>query len=223
MKNQILYNVHRLGKSMEINGDWLKQQWQNVESVSIVNFMGKVPDFIPDVRAKMMYDDENLYVIFNVQDRFVRCITSIINGPVWEDSCVEFFFSPDQSLPERYYNLEVNCGGTPLMHYNIIPDKDIKVIHADDIKTIEIAHSLPEITDPEISGPVTWNIEYRIPLTLIENYSRVTHPKPGIEWRANFFKIAENSSNPHYMTWAVVNHPVPRFHLPQFFGSLKFQ
>ena len=223
MKNPAIYKVSRLIKPIKIDGDWQKQEWQNTESVNIINYMGKIPGFQPVVKAKMMYDEENLYVIFQVNDRYVRCITNVTNGPVWEDSCVEFFFAPDHKLPERYFNLEVNCGGTPLMHYNIIPDKNIKMLEVSDIKMIEIAHSLPQIIDPEISDPVTWTIEYRIPLILPVKYSAVTHPKPGVEWRANFFKIAENNSNPHFMTWAVVNHPVPKFHLPQFFGLLKFR
>jgi hypothetical protein len=223
MRNQTIYNVLKLAKPIKIDGDWEKTEWQKTDGVKIVNFMGQVPGFQPVVRAKMMYDDENLYVIFQVIDRYVHCITNVINGPVWEDSCVEFFFAPDHSLPERYFNLEINCGGTPLMHYNVIPDKNIRMLDPADIKMIEIAHSLQQIIDPEISDQVTWIIEYRIPLALPEKYSMVTHPEPGVEWRANFYKIAENNSNPHYMTWAIVNHPVPDFHLPHFFGLLKFQ
>jgi hypothetical protein len=222
MKIASVYNVFKLELAMEIDGDWHKQQWQNIDAVDIINYMGTVPDFRPDVKAKMMYDAANLYVIFCVHDRFVRCITKDYNGPVWEDSCVEFFFSPDTIQPERYFNLEINCGGIPLMHYNIIPDKDIKMLEIDDIKMIEIAHSMPQLVDPEITEQVTWTIEYRIPLTLLEKYSKVTPPKPGIEWRANFYKIAENSSNPHYKTWSVVDNFQPDFHLPQFFGLLKF-
>jgi hypothetical protein len=218
-----VYNVFQLEQSMKIDGDWHKPQWEKPDTIDIINYMGPKPGFRLEVKAKMMYDDKNLYVIFRVHDRYVRCITKDYNGPVWEDSCVEFFFSPDASLPERYFNLEINCGGTPLMHYNVIPDKEITMIAVDDIKMIEIAHSLPQLIDPEITEPVTWTIEYRIPLILPEKYSKITHPKHGIAWRANFYKIAENSSNPHYMTWSVVNNFKPDFHLPQFFGLLKFQ
>jgi hypothetical protein len=216
------YQVIRLKESMKIDGNWYKPQWEKVEAIDIINFMGKIPEFCPVAKAKMMYDDDNLYLIFRVQDRFVRCITNEHNGPVWEDSCVEFFFSPDSSLPLLYFNLEINCGGTPLMRYNLIPRKKFKTLEIEDIKTIEIFHSLPEIIDPEIAEPVTWTIEYRIPISLLEKYTMITHPKPGISWRANFYKVAENTSNPHYMTWSVVDNPVPDFHLPQFFGLLKF-
>jgi hypothetical protein len=223
MRNQIIYKVSRLAKPIKIDGDWQKLEWQNSDSIIIINYMGKIPVFQPVAKARMLYDDENLYMIFQVKDRYVRCITNSINGPVWEDSCVEFFFSPDNNSPLRYFNLEVNCGGTPLMHYNIVPSENIKILEVRDIEMIEIAHSLPQIVDPEISDPITWTLEYKIPLILAEKYSAVTLPKPGVEWRANFYKIAENSSNPHYLTWSVVNNAVPDFHLPQFFGLLKFQ
>jgi hypothetical protein len=223
MKTATVHNVVKLEQSIKIDGDWNKKQWQNINAVDITNYMGRIPGFQPTVKARMMYDDENLYVIFHVRDRYVRCITNSINGPVWKDSCVEFFFSPDSNLPERYFNLEINCGGTPLMHYNIVPNKNKSELEVEDIKMVEIAHSLPQLIDPEITESVTWTVEYRIPLILLKKYSNISHPKPGIEWRANFYKIAENCSNPHYMTWSVVNNPIPNFHLPQFFGLLKFQ
>jgi hypothetical protein len=141
MKNPVIYKVSRLAKPIKIDGVWKKQVWLNTESVNVSNYMGRIPGFQPVVKAKMMYDDENLYVIYQVKDRNVRCITNVINGPVWEDSCVELFFAPDHNLPERYFNLEVNCGGTPLMQYNVVPRKNIKLLDISDIKTIEIAHS----------------------------------------------------------------------------------
>lgn len=123
-----IYKVNRLEQIMAIDANWNKPQWQNVPSVSISNFMGKIPGFCPVVHAKMMYNDENIYLIFNVNDRIVRCLTKNFNGPVWEDSCVEFFFSPNPDRPECYFNIEINCGGTPLMHYNIISERVIILV-----------------------------------------------------------------------------------------------
>jgi len=216
------YEVKKLKGSMKIDGDWLKPQWENILTVNIAKYMGPHPDFKPRVQAKMIYDDNSLYVIFNVFDRYVRCITDKINGPVWEDSCVEFFFSPDNNFSEKYFNLEINCGGTALMHYNTVAREKHIEVEPDDIKKIQIAHSLPVLVDPEIKDQVNWTIEYKIPLKLIEKYSHVTHPATGISWRANFYKIAENNSNPHYITWSEVKNPVPDFHIPRYFGLLRF-
>ncbi|MDQ1296586.1 MAG: hypothetical protein QG611_564 [Bacteroidota bacterium] len=170
MKKLSEYEVSKLKASLKINGDWSKPQWRDIEPVDIKNYMGPVPQFKPVVQAKMMYDDINLYVIFKVEDCFVRCITDKINGPVWEDSCVEFFFAPDNNFPQKYFNLEINCGGTALMHYNLIAKQERVELSVDDIKKIEIAHILPKLIDPEITTPLNWTLEYKIPIKMIEKY-----------------------------------------------------
>ena len=223
MKKESVYNVARLNQPMKIDAVWDKPQWENIKPVDITNYMGKIPGFKPEAQAKMMYDDQNLYVIFHVKDRYVRCITKEINGPVWEDGAVEFFFAPDSKQPLPYFNLETNCGGTPLMHFNLVPRKESKELSKDDIKMIEIAHTLPQIIDPEMKDAVTWTLEYRIPIVMLEKYSTISRPKKGVEWKANFYKIAENSSNPHYITWSVVEIKEPDFHRPEFFGKLIFE
>lgn len=220
-----LYKVARLNKKMTIDGNWNKVEWKKVKSLKITHYMGKLPTFRPQVEAKMMYDNDNVYVIFRVKDRYVHSVVQEYNGNVSGDACVEFFFAPDSHFPERYFNLEINAGGTPLLFYILPPYPKEKYTKLDpeDIKQIEIAHSLPKVVDPEIKDPITWTIEYRIPLSMLEKFSNVTRPAPGIIWKANFYKTASQSSNPHWITWAVVDNPKPNFHLPQFFGTLKFK
>lgn len=217
------YSVKRLKKIMKIDGNWNKAQWRSVKAIELTHYMGQIPPFHPTVHAKMMYDNDNLYIIFRVHDCYVRSIIEEYNGPVSTDACVEFFFSPDTSLPERYFNLEINAGGTPLMAYHIFQQKEYQKLSVEDLKKIEIAHSLPKKVDPEIVTPISWTVEYKLPLSVLEKFSSVTKPKPGVIWRANFYKTASKSSNPHYLTWSPVKNLVPNFHLPQFFGTIKFK
>lgn len=218
-----VYNVSKLKGAITIDANWNKAQWENVQPVDVTHYMGKISAFQPRVQAKMIYDESNVYVIFKVEDRFVKSIVTEYNGPVSTDSCVEFFFSPDTEAPLNYFNLEVNAGGTPLMFYIVKAMPDYKKLEPSELKQIEIAHSLPEKIDPEITDPVTWTIEYRIPLSVLEKYSKVSKPAPGVKWKANFYKTGSDTSNPNYITWSVVDFPRPNFHLPQFFGTLIFQ
>lgn len=224
MKEKSIYKVKKLkASSIKIDADWNKPQWQETESVEIKKQMGPDPKFTPKVEAKLMYDDDNIYGVFRVEDRYVRSTVQEYNGNVSGDSCVEFFFSPDSNFPERYFNLEINAGGTPLIFYITKPWDEFTKLEAEDIQQIEIAHSLPAVVDPEITDPVTWTIEYRIPLAMLEKFSNVTRPKPGTVWKANFYKTGSKTSNPNYLTWSFVDHPKPNFHLPRFFGTLQFQ
>jgi hypothetical protein len=218
-----VYEVYALSGRIIIDADWNKPVWNNIKPLYIKNLMGETPVFLPQVQAKMMYDEENLYVIFLVHDRFIRSRVTEINGRVWEDSCVEFFFSPDLHFPERYFNLEINCNGIALMHYNTVADVVHDEINPRFIKEIEIAHSLPGPIDSEIDSLTTWSLEYRLPLRFLSEYSDIEAPSPGLKWRGNFFKIADETSNPHYLTWSKVYNDVPQFHIPEFFGILSFK
>lgn len=222
-ETSLTYEVLRAKQPLKIDADWDKASWKKVRSVTIEKYMGAMPAFKPAVEAKMMYDDENVFIIFRVKDRYVRSLVQEYNGNVSGDACVEFFFSPDAALPERYFNLEVNAGGTPLIFYVTKPWTGFQKLEAADIRQIEIAHSLPAKIDPEISEPVTWTIECRIPLSMLKKFSNVTAPARGVKWKANFYKTASQSTNPHWITWSYVNNPKPNFHLPQFFGTLIFK
>jgi hypothetical protein len=113
----------------------------------------------------------------------------------------------------------------PLMHYNAGASREITDLKPEEIKKIEIAHSYTPADDKEIPGPLTWTLEYKIPLTMLEKYSQVTHPSKGVTWRANFYKIAHKSSSAHYASWNPVDIGPEDvdMHRPEYFGVLNFQ
>lgn len=217
------YDVQRLKAPMSIDANWSKPQWQGIREIEIKQVMGPVQSFMPVVRAKMMYDDKFVYVIFRVEDKFVRSVATSINGRIWEDSCVEFFFAPDVANPMAYFNLEINAGGYPLFHVKDPKRPGAPLPSEEDIKKIEIASTLPRTIDPEIQKPTVWSLEYRIPIEMLKQYSGVRQPAPGVQWNGNFYKCGDKTSNPHWLTWSEVGNPTPNFHLPQFFGALHFK
>jgi hypothetical protein len=225
MLRKLEYTVTRLTAPMNLDGNWNKPRWENVKALEVSNYMDQLPKFKPSMRAKLIYDNTNLYVIFQVTDSVVRCVTRDINGPVWEDNAAEFFFAPDSLSPMKYFNLEINCGGVPLMHYNAVAGKEIINLPEEEIKKIEIAHSYTPASDKERFGLLTWTLEYKIPLNMLEKYSKVSKPAKGVYWRANFYKIAHKSSDPHYASWSFVDIAPDdvQMHLPEFFGVLKFE
>ena len=68
--------------------------------------------YTPDVNFRIACSDKALALMFEVKEDHVRAEAMEDNGPVWEDSCVEFFvMSPDG---KHYTNFEMNCIGTLL-------------------------------------------------------------------------------------------------------------
>jgi hypothetical protein len=217
-----IYQVKAISGDITLDANWDKPIWNDIEAVELTYFMGPKPAFSPVTHAKLMYDKDHIYGIFRVQDKYVQSRVLEINGNVSGDSCVEFFFSPDTDNPLQYFNLEINAGGVPLLHYVKQPRQNYEVIAPDAIRKIEIAHSLPREVFPEITEETVWTIEFKVPLEMLRQYGPVTTPAPGVKWKANFYKTGSKTSNPNYFTWNLVENPRPNFHLPQFFGNLEF-
>jgi hypothetical protein len=219
-----LYVVKKFSEPTEINSSWNKESWQNISVLQVDKYMGEEPDHKPKVQAKMAYDSAAVYLIFRVEDQYVKCIMDQYQDPVSRDSTVEFFFTPGDDISKGYFNLEVNCGGTGLFKFQKGGKKGYVEIPKSIFEKIDIAHSLPSIVHPEIKDTITWTVEYRIPVNILTRYyDEVDFPAPGVEWKANFYKIADDSSHPHWLTWSFVDYPEPRFHLPEFFGKLRFE
>jgi len=217
------YEVERVETAIDLSGDWDGAAWGGVEAVELTNYMGDRPEHWPKTEAKVLYDDENIYVIFRVEDEYVRAIAKGFHGRVFEDSCVEFFFSPGQNIENGYFNVETNCGGAMLFYFQKKPRVDSVEVAVEDCRRVEIYHSQPEIVEPEKQQPTVWFIEYRLPLDILEKYRKVERPAPGVVWRANFYKCGDKTSRPHWLTWSNVDLPTPDFHQPTFFGTLEFK
>lgn len=56
-----------------------------------------------------------------------------------------------------------------------------------------------------------------------EKSTKIERPRPGVTWRANFCKCADDSSRPHWLTWSPVTDSEPAFHRPKYFGILEFE
>lgn len=218
-----LHEVHRCDETPVIDSDWNKEFWNDTEALKIKNYMGEKPEHFPETIAKLKYDENNIYVIFRVDDQYIKAVETKTNGRVWEDSCVEFFFTPGPDTDIGYFNFEANCKGVYLFQYHLTDENRSDFVSIEDCKEISISHSLKKDVTNELSDPESWTIEYKIPIRILSNYMMVDKPDSDVIWRANFYKCADLTSHPHWLTWAPVDYPAPKFHLPEFFGRILFE
>lgn len=208
-----------------MNGLWDSSDWLGSNILEIGNFRQESSAHRPITMFRLVYSDKGLSGIFKVTDRFVRCLNYGYNVPVYKDSCVEFFVKPHES--KGYFNFEFNCGGSLLCSY--ITDhertpngfKESVFISEDDLKTVEIFHSLPARLESEIEFPVEWILQFFIPFGLLEKYCGSFYCASGHTWKCNLYKCGDDTSHPHWASWKPV--PLLNFHLPQCFGDLFFE
>ncbi|MDQ1255831.1 MAG: hypothetical protein QG656_425 [Candidatus Hydrogenedentes bacterium] len=225
------YNVRHAQIRPRLKGDWDGEDWQNVEELTVAHFLPAGSDHRPLAQAKLLYGDRQVYGIFRVGDRYVRCTHTEYLSNVYEDACVEFFVQPRAGM--GYFNFEMNCGGAMLASYIEDPtrihdperpnDEFAKFtrLPAEWAAQVRLYHSLPETVEPEIADPITWTVEFHIPLELFEAYVGPLGDLPGQTWHANFNKCAETNSHPHWATWAPIGDKLD-FHQPDRFAPIHF-
>ena len=216
------YRVKNIKFSARMDEAWDRVPWNSIPSLAVNHHMGPMPDHFPRTEAKLFFDGKALCLLFRVEDQYVRAVAGHDQDNVFEDSCVEFFFTPGTDVSKGYFNLEMNCGGILLFHFQTGRGKNRIIIPGKEGEKISRWSSLPPRVDPEIQEPLTWTLSCRLPLGLLEQYTLVTHPAPGVQWRANFYKCGDKTSHPHWLTWSPVDLPRPDFHRPEFFGTLEF-
>jgi hypothetical protein len=220
----MLYKIKRIIGSHENMGSWGTSPWQDIPIGLLGHFMGNRPEHFPKTELKMAYDGTSVFVMFRVEDRYIRATAMQHQESVCGDSCVEFFFSPGPDVSQGYFNLEINCGGTLLFHFHPFSDRGNFIeLPLALCNRIQCRHSLPQIIDQEIQDAVTWTVSFRIPMDVLQEYIQPVLPAPGAVWCGNFYKCADATSHPHWLTWTPVDAPRPDFHLPHFFGTLEFE
>jgi hypothetical protein len=219
------YTVYPAAGATPLDAPWESALWQRAEEARVELFHAASSSHRPVTRARLLYDAANLYLRFRVEDCFVVAKHAEFQDPVWRDSCVEFFVQPRPL--GGYFNFEINCGGALLACYiedpTRTPDGFAKFarLTPEQGELILITHSLPSIIAPEQSGPVTWQIGCQIPLAVLEAYTGLLSELPGQVWRGNFYKCADDSSHPHWASWAPIGEAL-NFHQPTSFAPLRF-
>jgi hypothetical protein len=220
-----VYRVHACSSAPPLSGDWNDPAWRRAETAEVCHFRPESSAHRPETLVRLLYAPEALHGMFLVRDRYVRCIRTDYGDQVFKDSCVEFFLQPK---PDRgYINFEFNCGGARLCRH--ITDWTLEngtwrsstAIPPVVGNQVLVKTSLPSVVDPEISEPISWTLQFYLPLTVLEPSLGPLTFQAGQVWRGNFFKCATEVSHPHWAAWSPVDEF--NFHLPRCFGWLLFQ
>jgi hypothetical protein len=204
---------------------WNDPAWAGAAPLEIACFRPEGSDHRPRTRARLVFDDEGLSGLFRVEDRYVRSVHTRFGDPVYRDSCVEIFLQPK---PDRgYLNFEMNAGGS-LLASHVTDHRRAKDgfaaftrLSEEDGRRVAVRSSLPGVVEPEVEGPLDWELAFFVPKALLEEYVGSIGPLAGQVWRANLYKCGDATSHPHWASWSPVD--ALNFHLPRCFGSLRFE
>ncbi len=150
-----------------------------------------------------------LYVHQNAVEKDIRAEYTEPMSPVYEDSCLEFFFMHEGD--QNYFNFEINPNGCLGAQYGPSGTERTNIVMQDPISFFDIQAG---------RTPDGWEVFYRIPLAFIRSYA------PDFQFTgklfANMYKCGNKTVHKHFLSWAPIDLERPNFHCPRFFGTMLF-
>ncbi|GLX68632.1 carbohydrate-binding family 9-like protein [Paenibacillus glycanilyticus] len=204
----------------ESAADLSKEQWRQLPPATVAYQQWSAVAQPPETEVRGVYDDHALYLQFQVFEVAPVIRHRQDGAPVYEDSCVEFFFQPLPAEDARYFNFELNAAGMLLLEIGE-PGKErnrIAVANAGQRFGIRSEVGLWE----PVGGRMYWELYLRIPFTFVQEWFPTFRAIPGTVMRGNFYKCGDLTPEPHYLSWSPVQSDVPNFHRPDSFGMIMF-
>ena len=170
----------------------------------------------PQVTFRLGHTGTALALAFDVKEESVRALETRTHGAVCQDSCVELFIAFGDA---GYYNLELNCIGTPHLAYGMgrIGRRFVPLPLMGRMTTCSSLGSAPF---GERAGGVAWSLTARVPVACFAFDALDT--LDGRVARANVYKCGDALPVKHYVTWQPIQTPAPDYHRPEFFADVRF-
>ena len=183
--------------------------WKSIPVIPIDNVLWSEKTDIT-AQGQLCYDSENLYVHLSAVEKYIRAENTEPLSPVYEDSCLEFFFKFDNS--DNYFNFEINPNGCLCTQFGPQKTDRINIVRQDAKEYFDIK------TNRTSDG---WEVYYKIPL----KYIQLFYPdyKFGGDITANMYKCGNKTVNKHYIAWKPIDLETPNFHCTEYFGRMRFE
>ncbi|MDD3244114.1 MAG: carbohydrate-binding family 9-like protein [Eubacteriales bacterium] len=195
--------------------DPLPNGWESLPKAPIAHFYPGGQPADVQAYAQVGYNDAGLHVLLAAREWPRVCRVREQGGPVYTDSCLEFFLQPFPMEDDRYLNVEMNAANIMLIGLGTGRQERFQCVQLP-LCGMNAACSAAQSDAP------WWAVAYTLPMTLFERHFGRRGLTPGQVMRGNFYKCAEAPGHTHYGMFAPMPGK-PDFHRPELFASLKLE
>lgn len=215
-----VYEIHRAGTPIKIDGKLDEPAWFAAPDVGEFHFTWYKEGRRERTVAKLLWDDENLYVGHVCEDAHITAQHTEHDGKIPEDDCFEVIFAPDALHPAVYFNIEWNVAGGYLDNFRPEgPNKPRAAVW--DAEGVRVAGTFAGTLNDDSDSDSYWVAEVAIPLRNFAKFMPHSPPQPGEHWNLNLNRHG-GKTNVQYSQWSPGDTAAPNFHTPHRFGRAIF-
>ncbi len=214
-----VYEIHRVTNPLTIDGRLDEPAWFAAPSTGPFHFTWYKSGRKEQTVAKLLWDDEYLYVGHICQDAHLTARHTEHDGPIPQDDCFEIIIVPNPERPTFYYNIEWNVIGGYVDGHR--PDGANAPREPWDVEGLEMRATFQGTPNDDTDTDQWWAVEVAIPLANFAQTMSHVPPRPGDAIHANLNRHG-GDTNLQYSQWARGDTPTPSFHTPHCFGRMVF-
>jgi len=190
------------------------EAWQDCQPIAIRHYWSGEP--APPARhaeARICWSNEALHVRFvGVQQEPLIVAenprTDQKTLGLWDRDVCEIFLAPDAAHPERYFEFEAAPTGE-WIDLGIAVTPTGRETDWDFVSGLTTTAKL-DAEQLTIGMKIPWS-------------EAIPKPAAGDVWRVNLFRCVGPEAPERYLAWLPTRTPEPNFHVPEVFGSLRFE
>jgi hypothetical protein len=214
------YTIYRAGTPITVDGRLDEPAWMAAPDVGAFVFPWYESGKQEQTVAKILWDDDNLYVGFLCEDAHIWAEHTERDSAVYMDDTVEVFTAPNTDRPNTYFNIEMNVIGIFLDQFH--PEgPGVPVKEEWNGEGIRIATAIDGTLNDDSDEDRSWTLEVAIPFRNFESVAKNTPPKSGDDWHLGLNRLG-GKTNVQYSQWSASQTPKPQFHAPADFGRVIF-
>lgn len=103
------YKMLKSSEKIVVDGKMDEKVWADAVVVSLDNFYEiKKDSDRQNTKFRMLWDDENLYLFYEAEDKFITARATEQDGQPYMDDCAEIFITPTPTANKTHFAFEVN-------------------------------------------------------------------------------------------------------------------
>jgi len=213
------YDIRRTSSPITIDARLDERAWRRARPAGDFHFLGSPEGEPEQTEARLLWDDENLYVSWFCHDRHISAQVIERHGSVSRDDCVEIFLSPNPAKVTNYYTFEINAIGAMLNRCRTDWWTGPPTWEPEGVRYRASYHGQPR--KDEAPSDRHWIVEMAIPLRNFARDAAHTPPHDGDVWRLNLNRTG-GVTNRRSSSWSPTLPPAKSFHTPAAFGEVRF-
>lgn len=184
------YQVRRASAAITIDGKDSEPDWKAAQVSPTFEVAEGGPKLAGSARARLLWDEQNLYVFVDVEDPDVHSQYKKQDDPLWKEDVVEIFIDADRNR-RGYVELQVNPRNA---HFDAwFPVTRAKQSHFEWTSGMKSAVQVKGTVDQRGDHDKGWSVEIAIPLADVKGMDPAMKvaipPAPGDRWRLNVIRV----------------------------------